>query len=38
MNNRNYNPFGAVENGEIQLGKHPYLANVGDPHVGKMLD
>lgn len=33
-----FNPFGDIDNGEIKLGKHPYLAKVEDPKAGEMLD
>ncbi|KAL4495645.1 hypothetical protein ABPG72_014114 [Tetrahymena utriculariae] len=38
VSNNEYNPYGNIESGEIQLGKHPYILGAKDPYVGQILD
>ncbi|EAS00579.1 transmembrane protein, putative (macronuclear) [Tetrahymena thermophila SB210] len=38
VTNNEYNPYGNIESGEIQLGKHPYILGAKDPYVGQILD
>ncbi|KAL4446943.1 hypothetical protein ABPG74_014915 [Tetrahymena malaccensis] len=38
VSNNDYNPYGNIDSGEIQLGKHPYILGAKDPYVGQILD